>query len=119
MPRGDEARVQAAFEQWLANSGWTLRFKAERGDVDVDAVHADGRRLLAEVKGRTSAPGLDVDTAYGQLLRRMTGEMNTAYAVVVPESCVAAALRVPQAVRDLLDITVYAVNEQGDVRFVA
>ncbi|MET8433682.1 hypothetical protein ABZV61_12900 [Streptomyces sp900116325] len=119
MPRGDEGRVQAAFEQWLAKSGWTLRAKPERGDVDVDAVHPDGRRLLAEVKGETSAPGLDIDTAYGQLLRRMTSEENTTYAVVVSERGVTAALRVPQYVRHLLAVTVYAVNQEGDVRFVA
>ncbi|MFI0504757.1 hypothetical protein ACH3WN_18260 [Streptomyces albogriseolus] len=76
-------------------------------------------RLLAEVKGETSAPGLDIDTAYGQLLRRMTNEENTTYAIVVPERGVTAALRVPQSVRDLLTVKVFAVNQEGDARLVS
>jgi hypothetical protein len=65
--------------------------------VDVTATRG-GRTLLAEAKGDTTAIGLDVDTAYGQLLRRMNDDPSTFYAVVVPSSAVQAALRVPDHV---------------------
>ena len=65
----------------------------------------------------TAAPGLDVDTAYGQLLRRMPLEVDEArFALVVPEECVRAALRVPRRVRELLGIEVFAVDPGGEVR---
>ncbi|WP_330296279.1 hypothetical protein [Streptomyces sp. NBC_00503] len=116
MARGDEARVQAVFEEWLVARGWSLRGVAERGHVDVDAVHRDGRRLLAEVKGATAATGTDVDTAYGQLLRRMTDEERTSYAVVVPEGvATTAARRVPDRVRRTLGIALYSVTSEGAV----
>ena len=116
MAKGDELIIQNLFENWLVARGWTLT--AERGWVDVDARHPDGRRLLAEVKGPTSSPGLDVDTAYGQLLRRM-GEVapaKTRFGIVVPERSVTAALRVPERVRELLAVDVFAVSSSGSVR---
>jgi Holliday junction resolvase len=64
-----ETEVEAAFARYLFERGW---------DVDTDKLdHADvvasrgAKHLVAEVKGTTTSPGLDVDTAYGQLLRRM------------------------------------------------
>jgi hypothetical protein len=110
MTKGGELIIQNLFENWLVGRGWTLA--AERGWVDVDAQHPDGRRLLAEVKGPTSSPGLDVDTAYGQLLRR-TGEValpKTRFGIVVPESSLKAALRVPERVRQVLAVDVFAVS---------
>lgn len=52
--------------------------------------------IYAEAKGRTTAPGLDVDTGYGQLLRRMPDEDQpaTRYAIVVPTEALRAAERV-------------------------
>jgi hypothetical protein len=50
-----------------------------------------------------------VDTLYGQLLRRMTADGAVRYAVVVPDKLVAAASRVPVAVRMRLDIDLYSV----------
>jgi hypothetical protein len=84
--------------------------RAERG----------GALIYAEAKGRTSAPGLDVDTAYGQLLRRMPTEEEPAarYAVVVPTEALRFAERVPPGVRQLLRIDVYAVDSGGAVTFV-
>jgi hypothetical protein len=65
---------------------------AERGD----------QRLYAEAKGRTTSPGLDIDTLYGQLLRWMSApEPGARYAVVVPTAALNAALRVPEWVRDV------------------
>ena len=80
-----EAAVEAAFVHYLLERGW---------DVDTDKVdHTDvvarrgAEHLVAEVKGTTAAPGLDIDTAYGQLLRRMGDRPEgTRFAMVVPES---------------------------------
>lgn len=103
----------AAFCRWLSDQGWTVT--REVAFVDVLAERA-GERLFGEAKGRTSSPGLDVDTMYGQLLRRMREpDEHTRYAVVVPDNALAAVLRVPDHVRDLLRIDVYAVSEAGAV----
>lgn len=60
-------------------------------------------RLYAKAKGRTAAVGTDVDTLFGQLLRRMPDDAVVArYAVVVPTVAVIAALRVPGWVRERL-----------------
>ena len=107
--RGDEVRVVAAFCEYLRARGWAVTtevahcdVRAERGDVV----------MFAEAKGRTTAPGLDVDTAYGQLLRRMPAEDEpaTRYAIVVPEDARWHAERVPRRVRELLRIEVYSVD---------
>lgn len=111
--RGDENRVIDAYVTWLERSSWTVRrevnfvdFYAERGD----------ERLYAEAKGRTTSPGLDVDTLYGQLLRRMKDpKPGVRYSVVVPTSALNAALRVPAWVRDRLSIDVYEVDDAGGV----
>ena len=74
------------------------------------------QRLYAEAKGRTAAIGLDVDTLYGQLLRRMTDPPTQArYVVVVPTVAVSAALRVPGWVRERLHIDVCEVDDAGMV----
>lgn len=76
--------------------------------------------LYAEAKGRTEAIGVDVDTLYGQLLRRVPEEApNALLGVVVPERAVPAALRVPGWVRDRLRVTIWAVADDGAVRQVA
>jgi hypothetical protein len=73
-------------------------------------------RLYAEAKGRTAAIGLDVDTPYGQLLRRMADPgAGARYAVVVPTAAVQAALRVPAWVRQRLDVDVCEVDDVGRV----
>lgn len=84
----------------------------------MDVVGTRGKeRLYAEAKGRTAAVGLDVDTLYGQLLRRMpANELGSAvFAVVVPTEAVKAALRVPVRVRAALGIEVYSVGVDGSV----
>lgn len=91
--RGDEQRVIDAYVSWLERSGWTVQ--REVNFVDIYAERGD-ERLYAEAKGRTTSPGLDVDTLYGQLLRRMRDpEQGARYAVVVPTPALTAALRVP------------------------
>ena len=65
----------------------------------------DGERLYVEAKGRTAAIGLDVDTLFGQLLRRMPIEDSSARsAMLVSSEALTAALRVPERVRELLRI---------------
>jgi len=48
-------------------------------EVEFADVYAERgvERLYAEAKGRTAAIGLDVDTLYGQLLRRMNNPGTT------------------------------------------
>jgi hypothetical protein len=113
--RGSEAQVQAVFERWLVAAGWQIVH--ERASwMDVHARRGE-ETLIAEVKGRTGVnTGLDVDTMYGQLLRRMTAERDTVqWAVVVPTAGVKAALRVGLPVRRVLGIRVFEVTDHGQV----
>ncbi len=68
METGRESEVVQVFVSWLERHGW--RVTTELAWADVLAGRGD-ERLVAEAKGVTSSPGLDVDTLYGQLLRRM------------------------------------------------
>src|SRR5262245_1524907 len=112
--RGDEARVVTAFEQYLVRAGWRVSREVEFCDL---VGERDGERLFVEAKGRTEAIGTDVDTMYGQILRRMPlAEDPTArFAVVVPARAEAAALRVPSRVRALLSVEVFVVDDAGAV----
>lgn len=90
--------------------------------MSTEVDHADvvatreGVTLIAEAKGRTSSPGLDVDTLYGQLLRRMGAlSGDTRYALVVPEHLCRAVARVAEPVRDRLGIEVFLVSPDGKV----
>jgi Holliday junction resolvase len=105
-----EAEVQDAFAKYLIEHGWEV--KTDNHDhTDVIARRGD-ELLVAEVKGTTSEPGLDVDTAYGQLLRRMQDRPEAVrYALVVPESALRFALRVSDEVRGKLGIDVWTVDE--------
>jgi len=110
--KGDEVRVVDAFQLWLEGEGWAVTREAQFCDV----MATRGPEVIyAEAKGRTAALGLDVDTMYGQLLRRMTPVKVdlVRYAVVVPAEARAAALRVPQRLRRLLSIDVYTVDLAG------
>jgi hypothetical protein len=114
---GEEARVARDFAGWLSSQGWTVL--ADTDVVDIVAEKA-GRRLYAEVKGASAAPDLDVDTAIGQLVRRMPSEadQSVSFALVVQDEprSVDAAGRAPQRILDLLGMALYAVDEDGGVR---
>lgn len=115
--RGDEARVVEAFAGWLSSQGWTVRTEVDVVDIGAEK---NGHRLYAEVKAASTAPGLDVDTAIGQLVRRMPSEadQSVSFALVVRDEpgSVEAAVRAPQRVLDLLGMALYAVDEDGGVR---
>ena len=113
--KGDEERVIQAFCVFMHAQGWTT--KREVDFVDVVA-EKDGQRIFAEAKGRTTAIGLDVDTMFGQLLRRMPQERpgpGTRFAVVVPAEASAAVERVPRWLRNELGIDLYVVDQDGSV----
>lgn len=116
----DEARIVAAFSEWLEGEGWTV--ETEKDYIDIVAQRGN-ERLLAEVKGRTSSrSGAGVDSLYGQLLRRMppeeVGEPTTRFAVVVPDTAETAARRVPKRVREALRIDIYTVGDDGRVEML-
>lgn len=114
--RGDEARVVDAFVAWLEADGWAVA--REVACCDVVARRGD-EVLYAEAKGRTTEVGLDVDTLYGQLLRRVPLDATSArFGVVVPTEARSAALRVHEPVRAVQAITVYVVNETGGVEAI-
>jgi hypothetical protein len=110
---GDEERVVAVFRAWLEGQGWTVRLNVDHCDV---VAYRGEERLFAEAKGRTASPGLDIDTLYGQLLRRIpTDGLSYQLGVVAPSEAVTAALRVPSAVRDRLGIAVFEVTDADAV----
>ena len=106
-----------AFAAWLRAAGWAVRTEVDSADV---VAERDGVRLICEAKGRTTDPGTDVDTAYGQLLRRMPTEDDpkARFCLVMRDEprSIRAALRVNERVRASLRITLYAVAENGTVR---
>jgi hypothetical protein len=80
--RGDEERVVAAYVSWLDRNGWTVSREVDFADVYAER---GPDKPYAEAKGRTAAIGLDVDTLYGQMLRRMKDPGSAArYVVVLP-----------------------------------
>ena len=113
MDSGKESEVVKVFADWLVGQGWSVH--TEVAGVDVVA-ERDGEHLVAEAKGITSSPGLDIDTGYGQLLRRMTDLGRTSYAIVVPEKLVRVASRVPAEVRTQLNIRLFGVDMDDLVR---
>jgi hypothetical protein len=113
MDGGKESEVVQAFVTWLQGQGWGVDTEVAWADV---VATPGAERLVAEAKGITSSPGLDIDTLYGQLLRRMTDLDGTTYAVVVPEKLVATASRVPLAVRSRLNIRLFGVAVDDSVR---
>jgi hypothetical protein len=109
-----EAEVVDFFCAALRADGWAVTTEVKFVDV---VAEKDGATIYAEAKGHTSSTGTDVDTMYGQLLRRMGDkpEARARYAVVVPHTALAATLRVPTWVRSRLGVDVYAVYENGRI----
>ena len=112
--KGSEAPVERAFKAWLVAEGWTLVNEADTwADVIADR---GGERLIGEVKGYTGGnTGLDVDTMFGQLLRRMEPGAATTWAVIVPTLSLTKVLRVPIDIRRALGIKVFEVRDDDSV----
>jgi len=112
--KGSEEPVARAFKAWLERDGW--RLIDERGSwADVIAERGE-ERLIGEVKGYTGGnTGLDVDTMFGQLLRRMEPGAATTWAVIVPARSLTAVLRVPLDARRGLGIRVFEVRDDDTV----
>jgi hypothetical protein len=112
--RGSEEPVERAFKAWLVATGWQLITDAGSW-ADVIAERGD-ERLIGEVKGYTAGnTGLDVDTMFGQLLRRMEPGAATTWGVVVPTLSLSKVLRVPIDVRRALGIKVFEVKDDDEV----
>src|SRR4051812_32507895 len=112
--RGDEQRVVDVFADYLAQQGWVVSAEVDFCDL---VAEREGDRLFVEAKGRTAAIGTDVDTMYGQILRRMPLAEDPAarFAVVVPTKAEEAALRVSPRVRAVLGVEVFVVRDDGAV----
>lgn len=112
--RGDEKRVASAFGDYLEAQGWSVRYEVDYCDV---VATRGSETIYAEAKGLTAAVGLDVDTMFGQLLRRMTPEPRPGdqYAAVLPSKAKDAVLRVPERVRQSLRIRVFLVSSDNEV----
>lgn len=109
-----ETDVVEHFTRWLEHDDWTIRPTVDFADV---VAEREGITLFAEAKGTTSSPGLDVDTAYGQLLRKIDpNQSKHCYALVVPLSARRPAERVSPQVRALLNIALYVVADDGTVQ---
>lgn len=114
-PVRSEAGVVEAFCRHLEADGWKVETEVDH--VDVKATR-DDITLLAEAKGVTTSPGLDIDTLYGQLLRRMgRTDSPTRYVVVIPKKHRPKAERVDESVRARLGIEIATVDESGAVRW--
>lgn len=114
---GDETVVVDQFAAWLSAGNWKVDREVDFIDI---VAERDGLRLLADASGGGEAPGVDLDIDYGQLLRRMPEEDDPGiqYAIVVRDEprSVRDVLRVPEWVREMLRIALYAVADNGAVR---
>ncbi|GAA1949372.1 hypothetical protein [Catenulispora subtropica] len=116
---GSEATVVEVFSAWLVEQGWECKDLPSHGDYPaVDARHPDGRRLIVEAKGFTRDSSADLDSGYGRLLRRITDDPATTYALVVAGTVVRFAQRVTSEVRSKLGIALYTVDFNGRVVLV-
>lgn len=66
----------------------------------------------------TGSVGTDVDTLYGQIMRRISGEIDDQYAIVVPAQVLKSVQRVSSAVRLKLGIVLFVVADDGTVERV-
>lgn len=109
-----ESEVEAALVAHLLERGWDVT-TANPDHTDVIA-RRGAELIIAEVKGHTSDAGTDLDTGYGQLLRRMTdANADATFVLAIPESLRAAAARVPARARRKLGVEVWLVPDVGPV----
>lgn len=127
-----EHRLQKSFCEWLISRGWFIRARFVGRGQDIIAKFDDKEQAMIVTyiieckadKGRWT--GEHIDNAYGQLLRRISRNeprdgrainVDVYYALVIEktDACINAARRVSQALRELLRITVVAVDSDGAV----
>lgn len=107
-----EAAVNSIFAAWLESQGWMV----DRSAFDADIVARRGEtELRVEVKGDASDRGIDEDTSYGQLLRRMVPNAQVQYALVGHSGAMDLLERVPAFVRWRLGVGLYEVTDDGHV----
>jgi len=104
----------SAFAVHLERDGWSVQYEVDHCDM---VARWGAETIYAEAKGRTAAVGLDVDTMFGQLLRRMKQDPSVGdqYAAVLPSEARAAVMRVPARVRLALGIRVFLVSSDDAV----
>lgn len=110
----NEEAVVAAMANYLQEQEFEVVLADGNQDPDMVATR-NNERLIIEAKGDTgNNMGTDVDTGYGQILRRMNGEpCTTLYGLAFPANRRDVALRVPVLVRERLHIALYAVADGG------
>ncbi len=115
--RGDETRVVEAFCKHLQNDGWDVQREVQF----VDVMATRGRRPSTQrprVERPRSAWMLTPSTGSSCAACRTKPRVPSLGVVVVPESAVPAALRVPEWIRTKLGVHIWAVADQGHVRLV-
>lgn len=133
--RTNEQRLQKNFCLWLIANGWFIRARFVGRGMDIHARYDDDDQgmitaLIVECKAdKGRYTGEHIDNAYGQLLRRISRNpirdalainVDVYYALVIQktDACIKAARRVSGHLRQLLRITVYAVDDDGRVHEV-
>jgi hypothetical protein len=109
-----EAEVRAGFIDYLAERGWDI-VETDPGDYTDVVARRGAQWLAAECKGHTKSAETAIDIGYGQLLRAMGRYPEASYALVVPATLRGKVVRVPEAVRHKLGVTVYLVPEVGQI----
>jgi hypothetical protein len=112
-----EKQVEKAFVDFLRADRWEV---STRNLDYVDLIARRGNELIvAELKGHTKSAGTAIDIGYGQLMRRMTIERESArFALVVPETLARHVERVHADVRTRLGIDIYLVDSKSGIRAI-
>ena len=111
-----EAFVQQTVEEYFFQSGFDLIEGKERGYTDIVARNSLGKEWFVEVKGKTSAPGLDLKTAVGQIARRIDRE-GANYAIAVPRTAayIKQAQQLSAYYRRQTNLFIMLVDETGHI----
>ncbi len=117
----NEGFVDEAVYRWAAAQGCTdlVRPEGYGRHPDLVAVRPNGRGLVVEAKGATSAIGVDFNTALGQLLKHMDAD-TADYAIAVPDlpAYRTQIALVPDRVRRMLGLSWLIVDAKGGVQEV-
>lgn len=111
-----EAFVQRSIELFFAHNGYQLIQDAQ---VDLIA-EKPGEKWFIEAKGESASPGLDFNTALGQLLKWMASP-EPIYALALPKCSKykRQCSLLPQYVRQRLGLRILVVDQGGGVSIIA